>query len=426
MLQNDYRLANAIFGRAQATDPEYAPAWLGQGLLALSLGDTTEAQLLLTHAFEISESFLQTLWRQYPVVTFDQLLLGHISSEITNLIQPMFALYQLASRTLPDLAMQHLSALYHERVGDHAAAIDLFTAACESAEQDYEESESASSLAHFAEGKADLARVQLASGNFPGAVENAETALQLSDVDSSEEPSISDPVARRRCRLSAHLTAGLASFHHHDMDKALEMFRSALEESESNADVICLLAQVLWARGGEKEREVATEQLLSTIEINLNHLSSTLLLGAIAALENDQESLHAVAEDLQGVRASDELSIEQWQSVERLLNAIAALSSENGEEGVDQAAAEAKRSIMLSPYHPHGWSQLASLCDDPYPARMALKAAQSAVSAGGSLGLEDLAKSFATTDTIGNMQRAIMVAPWMAVGWEGLSELISG
>lgn len=411
-----------MFGRAQATDPDYAPAWLGQGLLALSLGEANEAQLLLTHAFEISDSFLPTLWRQYPVATFDQLLLGHISSEITNLIQPMFALYQLASRMRPDAAMQHLSALYHERVGDHTAALDLFTAACESAEQDYEVSESASSLERFAEGKADLSRVQLASGDFSGAAESAETALQLSAIDKGDVPSISDPVARQKCRLSAHLAAGLAYFHSHDMDKALEMFRSALEESESNADVICLLAQVLWAKGGDKEREVATEQLLNCIGINPNHLSATLLLGVIAILDDDRESIHAVAEDLQSVRASDELSMEQRQNVDHLLNVIAGLYSEDEET----EAAEAKRSIMLLPHHPHGWSQLASLCDDPYPAQMALKAAQGAVPPGGSLGVEDLAKAFAATGTIGDMQRAIMVAPWMTVGWEGLTELVSG
>ncbi|KAI9791465.1 MAG: Superkiller protein 3 [Peltula sp. TS41687] len=426
LLQNDYQLANAMFGRAQAIDPDYAPAWLGQGLLALSLGETTEAQLLFTHAFEISDSFLPTLWRQYPVTTFDQFSLGHIPSEITNLIQPLFALYQLAFRTLPDPAIQHLSGLYHERVGDYAAAIDLFTVACESAEQEYEVSESASSLARFAEGKADLARVQLASDDFAAAIESAETALQLSDFDSGDEPSISDPAARRRCRLSAHLTAGLASFQDHDMDKALEMFRSALEESESNVDVVCLLAQVLWAKGGDKEREVATEQLLDCVEKNPNHLSSTVLLGVIAALENDQETLHAVAGDLRAVRTSDELSIEQRQTVERLLNAIATLALEDGEDEVKRTA-EAKRSIMLSPYHPHGWSQLATVCEDSYPARMALKAAQGAVSlGGGALGLQDLAKAFAATWTIGDMQRAIMVAPWLTVGWQGLGEVIGG
>ena len=54
-LQEDYMLANETFSRAQSTDPEYALAWVGQGVLATILGDDTEAQELFQHAFDISD-----------------------------------------------------------------------------------------------------------------------------------------------------------------------------------------------------------------------------------------------------------------------------------------------------------------------------------------------------------------------------------
>ncbi|CRK32461.1 hypothetical protein BN1708_019015, partial [Verticillium longisporum] len=50
LLQNDVRLANEAFTRAQSTDPDYAHAWLGQGFVALLLGEPKEARGLFTHA----------------------------------------------------------------------------------------------------------------------------------------------------------------------------------------------------------------------------------------------------------------------------------------------------------------------------------------------------------------------------------------
>lgn len=54
--QNDLQLANDAFSRAQSADPEYALAWVGQGLIASLLGDIDQALELFEHAFEISES----------------------------------------------------------------------------------------------------------------------------------------------------------------------------------------------------------------------------------------------------------------------------------------------------------------------------------------------------------------------------------
>lgn len=56
IIQEDLQLANEAFSRAQSVDPEYALAWVGQGLIASLLGDTDQALELFEHAFEISES----------------------------------------------------------------------------------------------------------------------------------------------------------------------------------------------------------------------------------------------------------------------------------------------------------------------------------------------------------------------------------
>lgn len=55
-IENDLQLANEAFSRAQSADPEYALAWVGQGLIASLLGQGDQALELFEHAFEISES----------------------------------------------------------------------------------------------------------------------------------------------------------------------------------------------------------------------------------------------------------------------------------------------------------------------------------------------------------------------------------
>lgn len=56
IIQGDLQLANEAFSKAQSADPEYALAWVGQGLIASIMGDADQALELFEHAFEISES----------------------------------------------------------------------------------------------------------------------------------------------------------------------------------------------------------------------------------------------------------------------------------------------------------------------------------------------------------------------------------
>jgi len=417
LLQNDYQLANDAFTRAQSTDPDYAHAWLGQGLLALLINDAKEARMLFTHAFEIADSSSLLTKRQYALSTFDHLLSSPTtSSNITDLIQPLFALSQLRSQVPSDLPYQHLSALFAERIGNYTDALDSLSSICSAVEAEYETSESPSSLAEFSQAKADIARIQLARREYGQAAENAETALDLS---TDEEAGALDPDARRKCRLSAHLTAGLAHYYIGAMDQAIEMFRAALEESDGAPDIVCLLAQVLWAKGGEQQRGVARDQLFDCVEKHPGHIGAIPLLGVIAVLDGDQETIEAVTSDLQGLRATDDLDVQQQRKLGELVAAIAALG--HGPAGKDvEVLSEVTTSVMLSPSKPHGWTQLAAFTEEPYPAEMALFTATRAVPPAGSLDAEDLCKAYAGTGRLADAQRAVMIAPWTKYGWEGL------
>ena len=418
LLQNDLELAHIAFSRAQSTDPDYGQAWLGEGLIALLWGDPMEALSHFTHAFEISDSVSLITKRLYAVSTFDHLISSSsASSSIIDLIQPLFSLQQLCFQKPMDIPYRHLAALYLERVGNYNAAIEGLASLCSLAETEYEESESREALSRFAQAKTDLARNRLAVHDYASAVEDAETALNLASDPESCSMSLE---VFKKTRLSARLTAGLSHYYLNSMDAALGAFRIALEESNSAPDVVCLLAEVLWAKGGEDEKNVAREQLFESVEKHPEHVGSVVLLGAMAALDEDLDTMDAVKDDLQALRAKSTLDAIQLARVEKILDSIAMTG------GVEEAKKEVKRTIVLSPSKAHGWAQLADFSEDVFPAQMALKTAEKAVPPLGPLSAVNLAVAFAGTGSFGDAQRAIVLTPWVKAGWNALAESLEG
>ena len=413
--QNDHQLANDAFGRAQSADPDYAHAWVGQGLLALLIGEAKEAESLFTHAFEIADASSAITKQQYSLSMFDHLLRSPASStQATDVLQPLHALRQHNSQPNDHLSFEHLRALFAERIGDQEA-ISILSIVCDVEEANYEETEAPISLARFAQAKADLARSQLAAGEYAAAAESAEMALDLS---SDEEIGVPDPAAREKYRLSAHMTAGRAYYFLGSMDQSIEMFRTALEETDGSPDVICLLAQVLWAKSGEAERDVARKQLFDCVEKHPSHFGAISLISAIAVLDNDEATIEAVAADLEGLRADSSIDRSQQRKIGEILSAIA--TSKVGPDKYNAEISDATTAVMLAPTQPHGWSQLAQLTEETEAADMALLTALDAVPPKGTLDAEDLCKAWIGTGRIDDAQRAIVVAPWLPQAWDSL------
>ena len=426
LLQNEYQLANEAFTRAQSQDPDYTHAWIGQAILATLLGETIEARGLFAHAFEISDSSSLIAKRQYSLSTFDHLLSSPFSSNQTiDTLQPLFALHQLRSQIAPSTIFQHLSALLSERICDTASSIPALVAVCSAVESDYEVSESASSLSHFAHAKADLARSQLSAKDYASAAENAEMALDLS----SDADSIPDTQLRNKYRLSAHLTAGIAYHYLQNLDAAISMFRTALEETDGTPDVVCVLAQVLWAKGGEDERGVAKEQLIDCLDRHPGHPGTVSILGAIAVLEGDTESMMAVSEDLHSLRVIGDTNVRRERETADLLEALAIAGAEqstNGNSEVRKEVQEAQAAVMLAPHQQQGWSTLGNVTEDDDAAsevaQMALLTALQTVKGKvEEIGAGELAQMYAGTGKVADAQRAVLFAPWVVDGWEALA-----
>ncbi|KAL9005635.1 MAG: hypothetical protein Q9188_001591 [Gyalolechia gomerana] len=417
LIEGDIQLANDAFTRAQSVDPDHAQTWLGQGLLAAQLGEASEARNLFTHAFEISDASAAQIHRSYASSTLDHLLSSPAASNSTaSLLQPLLALRQLSKLNLTDLLFDHTRSLFQERIGDHVNASQGLSSVCSALEAEYETSESNATLARFAQAKADLSRSQLAECNFEGAAENAETALNLS-ADDPEKCN-----GWERTRLSAYLSGGLAYFYQSSMDRSIKLFKGALEELQGDPDIICILSQVLWAKGGEQERSIAREQLLDCVEKHPSHVETVLLLGVIAVLDDDQDTVDAVFDDLQQLRTRDGLGLVQHKQLAQLLSAIAALYPGGRDQGVPQLS-EATTAVMLKPSLPYSWSQLAALTDESQPAEMVVLTAVRRAPPGADLNAEDLSEAYAATREGGNAQRSIMLAPWKSLGWEALSRM---
>lgn len=420
LLQNDMQLANEAFTRAQSNDPDYTHAWLGQGFVALLYGDVREARGLFTHAMEISESSSLLTRRQYSVSLFDYILTDPSNLKVISLVQPLFALEQLNSLDPQDLAYGHLSTLFQERTSDSPRAIAMLEKACEELEANYEATESPISAGRFALSKTDLARSYLSAGKFEDAIECGEVALQLSGVDSESDLTAEQ---RRKARLSAHLTVGLAQYFNGEVNDSLTYFESALEESNNNPDAVCLLAQVLWAIGSEEARERARSLLFGVIGEDSTHVQSVLLLGVIALLDEDEVSLEAVVAELNTLRTSDKVTDAEHSQIGEVLRAVAALSANSTE---DDVTAQMQNDVMLYPHMPHGWSRLAKSSGEEYPAEVALKVAAKAIPPRGELGAAELASAYAGTARAADAQIAIVVAPWINNGWDSLNDAVAG
>jgi superkiller protein 3 len=414
---SDHELANDAFTKAQSADPEYAHAWLGQGVLATLYGNTAEARGLLMHAFDIASSSSLPTKRLFGMSAFDHLIRSPAASqEVTNLLQPLLALQQLHTQAPTEVVFTHLSSLFAERSSDYAASTMALTSVCNDLEAEYEKAESLAALARFAQAKADLARSQLAAGDYETAVANAQTSLDLSSEDDLG-PVFVD--SRFKWRLSAHITAGLAHSFLGHTDKAIKHLQSALASSSSDPEITVILAQILWAKGDQDSRDAAREQLFACVEQHADHVGAVTLLAVIGLLDDDEDVLEAVEDDLAKMRMSDKLSVAQKMKVAQVLSGIVTCKT-----GADDTAqlAEATKAVMLAPAEPQGWAELAVATGECYPSQMSLINAQGQVPPGGSLSAAILSKAYAGTGKRMDALLSVMVAPWEAGGYEALGQ----
>ena len=168
---------------------------------------------------------------------------------------------------------------------------------------------------------------------------------------------------------------------------------------------------------------MAKEQLFDCVSRGSSHAGPVILLGVMAAIEGDSETIDAVREELESFRIRDDLDPRDTEGVERVLEGIVELEREESMQTT--TLYEMQKNIMLVPWASRGWSRMADFIDGEYPARMALTVAQRNIPPRGVLDPEGLAEAFIKTGVVGDAQRAVMIAPWKAGGWMALADAVA-
>ncbi|ERT02731.1 superkiller protein 3 [Sporothrix schenckii 1099-18] len=458
LLHDDAELANHAFAEGQSTDPDHGLSWLGQGYVALQFGEGAEARSLFLHAMDLSDASSLAAREQYAISLFDHLVDEETLNDkekaaktsTTDLARPLIGLEQVRRLQPQQLPYAHLFALYRERIHDKANTSTLLEEICAALEADFEATQSVESLNRVAVAKADLARAFVAMGNYEAAIECSEMAVQL--VDDSDGNSVDGELpaaARKKVRLSANLAAGLARFFRQDFEGALADFEAIFAEDAAsggdgparNPDVVCLLAQVLWASGREDARQRAQDELFAVIETHPDHVHAILLLGVVALLNGDVESADAVVAELAGLEEGKSqaiVTVADQGRISQVMHALANPGRETDAASRRATCCQAQRDIMLHPHLPRGWINLAEEAeeaevdetaaddaDEDFASDMALRLTLNLLPPRGTLGAEDLAKACLGTRRPADAQVAIFAAPWLQDGWQALAEAIS-
>lgn len=286
--QGDLELAKEAFSLTQTMDPEFVEAWQGLGIIASVTGDEKKARANFEQSFLVSKGVQDLAKLLYGLSVFEKVS-GTGSREVAVENATLALDKLLKAKPNSKLGLLLRGSLL-EFQGDYEEAEVQITNLCNALEELYEELESDSDLEDFAKAKSQLARIALGMHDFEAAIQHAEFALDVAQ----ERPNLA------KTRLSAHITCGLAYFFISQFDQSISCFQQALEESDEDQEIVVLLVQVLWAKGGEA-RDVARDQLYDSVEHKGSNLKIALVLGAIGLVEDNADLQDAALDELNGL-----------------------------------------------------------------------------------------------------------------------------
>ncbi|GJJ06168.1 hypothetical protein Clacol_000357 [Clathrus columnatus] len=413
LYNQDLEPANQALYRAQIIDPDYVLAWIGQGLVATENQHHTDSYSLFSHAVDIS-SETSPADLEFAKRAFEKLVDSsnkHVIRE--SLLPPFHALDRYCKRQPDDPAALHLLALICERLDQTDLALDLVTRSIALLEKTYEETEDQSIEENYAMANGTLGRIRLASQDYSGAVAAFAVCLSLLSADN---PNIRSKIMRAHAQFGS----GLAHFKQSELEAALEMFETCLQELTPDmvavkGHAIILLAQTLWALGSEEARETARNQLLECISIDPQNVTAMATLAAIGILESDDSLVDAALTEIKGLTWDKILELDPAQLVSQLL--IQHYISQGREK---EALSSAQRGVHMDPLNNDAQKTLATLLLQQKKAA----AAASIIKDGAqddldsTLSLKAIATVASTAETpLSTAQKAIMLAPWKVENW---------
>ena len=399
LMNGDADLSFEGYEKAQSIDPEFVNSWIGQAIIDSAAGNSKRSNTYFDHSFLISQGSDSLAKLLFGLSIFERSHAEKSKFKDTaqNLEAAILSLQKfLVLQPDSDLALGILSCLL-EKENNLEEAIRYIEKRCEFLEKKYDEDEKQEDLIGFAQAKSQLSRVYLATGDYNSTIEQANIAIDLATTNPED-------FRLSKCILSSTLAAGLGYYFLRDFDKSIDYFRQALEVSNEDQDVIVLLAQVLWAHGGQNEKEVGLEELYASVDTRGTSLKITLLLGAIG-LVDDPDLVSAAEEELEEL-SSDTLELDVDNNVQEMLSII------------KKSAGPWQRAAF---FWPSNFNILDRISHD-----VGLQLAEAAFNSGdvGKLSSTKLSDEYTSKGTIEAAQRSVYIAPWNPVAWKHLQETI--
>lgn len=402
----DLELADEAVEKALSGDPEFVSAWIGRGIINYNKGNQKAYHENFSHAYQISKGSDKLAKIFFALSAFESLGKkdeNYSSAKQEFQLETSVISLQKYLAMVPDSTVaMNLEALILERVSDFDSAIEYGTKLCETFEQRYENFENNDDLIDFVKAKAQLARTCLAAERYEEAIEHGNFAIQVSSQITEEDEGVNNQLATSR--LSVHLTTGLGYYFTQQFDEAIECFKNALVESDEDQDVVVLLAQVLWANGGDDEKNVALQQLFNVIEgdapVSLNVLLS---FGAIG-MTHDSELIVPAEEELSKLSQEFLQKHDNSQSVPLMLAALNKAQGKNPKLPWLKAA-------YFNPWNFEIWRRI----DNKVALNHALM---------GNVSTLDLSNLYATQDDFRSLQKGVFYAPWNPKSWETFSSAL--
>ncbi|KAG4304867.1 hypothetical protein PORY_001542 [Pneumocystis oryctolagi] len=395
MINGDFDLAYEAFMKSQVLDPDYWVPRTGLGFISTITNDIIEAKEQFEISFINSSQNIPIVNYLYVSSSYDYLKKTSLSELIGNLATYIFAIQKYLEQRPTDCNVLILMSLLLEMNRDWTRSIAFSSKACEILEKEYEENENPETITQFLCAKSCLSRVFLADKQYERALESSQIVLNLTEGYETSSN-----------RLSCHLVAGISLFYLNKLAEALEMFQNCLVESNEHPDVIVLLCKILWAMGGQEERDIARQQLLECISQYPNHVSSLLLLGSIGLLNQDTEIETIILKRLYTLDWNERKNHDPEHFFEKYLELKAYIKGDDPKYMYLSA-------LNVYPSSPVIWTRFASIDNSLDVCSMALK-----IALRNPCSPEILSLAYSQMSTIFDVLKALHLAPWVPRYWE--------
>ncbi|KAJ2584700.1 Superkiller protein 3 [Coemansia sp. RSA 1836] len=332
----DIELANKAFSRAQMVDPEFVPGWLGQAMIAETLGSAEAIELFETCLLSVSASkpiadygYAKQVWtmaveRNSRRTRASSSLQAPASksgdgqgssagskqalsfSEQSRLVLGIYAARRYVAQAEDDSigAGTHLLGMLLEQNGEYESAAEAYLTSYTQSIASGGNTETMRqwiALTH-------LGRAQCGAGQFSEATEAYSLAAELLSAGVRTQLLAVQSGAEQLFYYT--LGHSIALFFAHRLEESLGMFEQTLAQSEDAPElrpyVAVMLAQVLWALGTDEHRALARQHLLEVMsEQSTAFLPGLLTLFAIGLLQGDGDLIAATYPELLKARDGD-------------------------------------------------------------------------------------------------------------------------